>query len=95
MIAGGGAGIGSELLETGEGEEGKSSVEGGVGGDAGDSESGGCGVGEGDSKLIVASAGVAEAEIVEEMRREGMGFIKDKLLAEDVGEAGHVAGAED
>ena len=60
LVLGEGAGGWAELLEAGEGEEGKGVVEGGVGGDAGDAEGGGGGVGEGGAGDAVAAAGVAD-----------------------------------
>ena len=90
-----GAGGWAELLESGEGEERQGVVEGGVGGDAGDAERGGGGVGERGAGDGVAAAGVAEAEVVEQVGGEGVGFVEDGLLAEDVGEAGDAAGADD
>ena len=95
LVAGEGAGGGAELLESGEGEEGQRVVEGGVGGDAGNAEGGGCGVAEICADDGVAAAGVAEAEVVEQARGEGVGLVEDGLLAEDVGEAGDATGAED
>ena len=90
-----GAGGGAELLESGEGEEGKCVVEGGVGGDAWDAQDGGGGIAEGGADNGVAAASVAHAEVVEDSRGEGVGFVDDGLLAEDVGEADDGSGADD
>ena len=90
-----GAGRGAELLESGDGEAREGVVEGGVGGDAGNAERGGGGVGEGGAGDVIGAAGVAEAEVVDEVRGEGVRLVEDGLLAEDVGEADDSAGAED
>ena len=92
-----GAGRRPKLLESGEGEQRQSVVERSVGGDAGN------------TKLSqwrrwwrawgrrcrVAAACVADAQIVEQVRRERVRLIEDGLLSEDVREAHDVAAADD
>ena len=90
-----GAGGRTELLKSGEREEGQCCAEGGVGGNAGDAERTGSGIAERGAGNRVAAPRVTDAEIIQQMRRKGMRLVEDSLLAEDVGEAGNSAGADD
>ena len=43
----------------------------------------------------VAATRVAQAEVVDQARSEGVGLVEDSLLAEDMGETDHSTGADD
>ena len=95
LEVGEGAGGGAELLEAGEGEERQCVVECGVGGDAGDVQCIRRGIAEGGAGDAVATAGVAEAQVVQQMAGEDVRLIEDGLLAENMREAKIAAGGYD